>query len=199
VGRRSLRCAVFLDRDGVLNASVIREGKPYPPKDLAELRITPEAPECLLRLRRAGFLLIVASNQPDVARGTQTRESVEEINDALRAAMPIDAFHVCYHDNKDACACRKPAPGMLVVAAERFGIDLAQSYMIGDRWIDVEAGRRAGCRTVFLDFGYDERRPETVPDMTARSLAEGVAWILAQSPSASALERSAMPETDPIS
>ena len=174
-----MKAAVFLDRDGVLNASVIRGGKPYPPRNLDELRITADAPQCLKRLREEGFLLIVVTNQPDVARGKQTREAVEQINAALRAAMPIDAIYVCYHDNADACTCRKPAPGMLLDAAKRFEIDLAGSFLIGDRRGDVEAGRRAGCRTVFLDFGYAEKRPEA-PDFVARGLAEGVEWILFQ-------------------
>lgn len=197
------RRAVFLDRDGVLNAAVVREGRPYPPNNVREMRMTQDAPECLSRLRGAGFLLIVATNQPDVARGAQSREAVEEINEALCSALPLDAVYVCYHDNRDHCECRKPAPGMLLEAAERFDIDLAESFMIGDRWSDVETGRRAGCRTVFLDFGYEERRPETAPDLIAGSLAEGVDWILnagkTQGFSARIRERSSMPATEPIS
>ena len=196
--------AVFLDRDGVLNAATVSDGRPYPPDSVRELKITPEAPECLLRLREAGFLLIVVTNQPDLARGKQTPEAVEEIHSALRAAMPLDAFYVCAHSDEDECDCRKPKPGMLLAAARDFRIDLSQSFMVGDRWRDVEAGARAGCRTVFLDFRYRERGPETPPHVIVGALAEGVDWILQrfagdQIPSRSARERSSMPATDPIS
>ena len=171
------RRAVFLDRDGVLNAPVVREGKPYPPGSVAALQVLPGVAEALSRLKAAGFLLIVVSNQPDVARGTTTRESVEAINAALAASLPIDEFRMCYHDNADACACRKPRPGMLVDAARAWDIDLAGSFMVGDRWRDVDAGRSAGCRTVFVDYAYDERQPERV-DLRVASLLEAVPFLL---------------------
>jgi D-glycero-D-manno-heptose 1,7-bisphosphate phosphatase len=142
------------------------------------LQITPEAPGCLARLRAAGFLLIVVTNQPDLARGKQSRVVVEEIHAALCSAMPLDAIYICDHDGAEECDCRKPKPGMLLAAAGKFHIDLTQSFMIGDRWRDVEAGARAGCRTVFLDFGYLERGPEVAPQITVGTLSEGVDWIL---------------------
>jgi D-glycero-D-manno-heptose 1,7-bisphosphate phosphatase len=172
------RRAVFLDRDGVLNEAVIREGKPYPPASTAELRIVPDAAAGLAVLRDVGFLLIVVSNQPDVGRGTQTRKAVEEIHSVLRSKLPLDAIYVCYHDGKEDCVCRKPKPGMLLTAAADLDVDLAQSFMVGDRWRDVDAGARAGCRTVFLDFGYHERGPEAPPSATVHSLGEAVEWIL---------------------
>jgi transaldolase len=161
--------AVFLDRDGVLNDAVVRDGLPYAPASLEELRIPPAVPELVARLRAAGFLAIGVTNQPDVARGRQTREMV-------------DALLVCYHDDADGCRCRKPQPGLLEAAAARFGIDLSDSIMVGDRWRDVEAGRRANCRTVFIDYDYRETKPMPPPDTTVRSLEEGVAWVLGQSP-----------------
>jgi D-glycero-D-manno-heptose 1,7-bisphosphate phosphatase len=175
-----VRRAVFLDRDGVLNRQVIREGKPYPPAGPHDLEIIPEAPAALAALRKAGFRLYVATNQPDVARGVQTRDAVEQIHRALRDALPLDGFYVCYHDDADACECRKPKPGLLLAAAEEHGLSLRESYMIGDRWRDVEAGQRAGCRTVWLDFGYAERGPAAPADLTVRSLAEAAAWILGE-------------------
>jgi len=199
MGRGALRPAVFLDRDGVLNEAVIRDGKPYPPDSVRGMKITPGAPQSLARLRAAGFLLIVVTNQPDLARGKQTREAVDEIHAALRAAMPLDAIYVCDHDSADKCDCRKPHPGMLLTAAADLNINLGQSFMIGDRWRDVDAGARAGCRTVFLDFGYQERGPETPPDVTVSTLSQGVDWILSQIPSRSVRDRSSMPATDPIS
>lgn len=169
--------AVFLDRDGVINRSMVRDGKPHPPSSIAELEVLPGVPEALGRLRAAGFRLIVVTNQPDVARGTRTRRAVEELNEALRAQLPLDEFRVCYHDDGDRCLCRKPAPGMLQDAARDCGVDLAASYMVGDRWRDIEAGERAGCTTIFIDHGYEERQPRRY-DMKVRSLAEAADWIV---------------------
>jgi D-glycero-D-manno-heptose 1,7-bisphosphate phosphatase len=174
------RRAVFLDRDGVLNRAIVRDGRPYPPATAEALEILPGAAEAVVRLRDAGFLLIVATNQPDVARGTQRREVVEAMNSRLSAAMPLDEFRVCYEDG-DACPRRKPNPGLLLEAAEVHAIDLPASFMVGDRWRDVEAGRRAGCRTLFIDLGYAERRPEPPADHTTADLPTAVDWILTQS------------------
>jgi len=170
--------AVFLDRDGVLNEPVVREGKPYPPASLDELKVYPEAAEALARLKAAGYLLIVVTNQPDVARGTTPRQSVEAINAALGQALPIDDFLVCWHDDGDACGCRKPKPGLLLEAAGRYGIDLSRSFLVGDRWRDIDAVAAAGCRTVLIDRGYRERQPEHPEDFRADSLRAAVAWVL---------------------
>ena len=176
-------CAVFLDRDGVLNRVVLRNGKPHPPPSLKELEILPGVPEALRALKAAGYRLIVVTNQPDVARGAQTREAVEAINAALVAALPLDDVLVCYHDDRDHCDCRKPQPGLLIRAAAKYKIDLAASFMIGDRWKDIEAGRRAGCKTILIDCGYAETGLETKPDHCVRALPEAVASILAPIPS----------------
>jgi D-glycero-D-manno-heptose 1,7-bisphosphate phosphatase len=153
--------AIFLDRDGVLNRALVREGKPFPPRALAEVEILPGVPEALLALKEAGFILITVSNQPDVARGTLSRDTVDSINAYLGERMPMDRFIMCYHDSSDNCLCRKPKPGMLLEGALEFNIDLSGSYMIGDRWRDVEAGINAGCKTFFIEYGYDERQPES--------------------------------------
>src|SRR5437764_1759620 len=116
--------AVFLDRDGVLNEAVIRDGKPFAPATLAELRLVPHAAEATRRLKDAGYLLIVVTNQPDVARGTQTRDVVEAMDRFVDAALAIDEFRVCYHDDGDGCACRKPKPGLVLDAAAAHSIDL---------------------------------------------------------------------------
>jgi len=175
---KDFKRAVFLDRDGVLNRSVVRGGKPYPPASVAELEILPGVPEALRKLKESGFLLVAATNQPDVARGTQSREVVEKIHVALLSALPLDEILVCYHDDGDNCRCRKPRPGLLLQAAEKFSISLAASFMVGDRWKDVEAGRNAGCRTVFIDYGYEEKFPGNPPDFIAPSLIGAVDWIL---------------------
>jgi len=180
VGIRPLGCAVFLDRDGVINRSLMHDGRPYPPATLNELEVLPGVPEALARLKAAGFQLIVVTNQPDVARGTQTRATVEAMHAILAACLPIDTFQVCYHDDADACACRKPAPGMLLEAAQERQLDLTASYLIGDRWRDIEAGRRAGCTTVLIDHHYTE--PEQCePHARVSSLSEAVDWILSHS------------------
>ena len=172
------RRAVFLDRDGVLNRAIVRDGKPYPPQTAAELEMVPEAPACLRRLKAAGFLLLVVTNQPDVARGTQTRETVESINASLAARLPLDGFYVCYHDSVDLCHCRKPKPGLLTDAAADHAIDLGASFMIGDRYRDVEAAQAAGCFSVWIDCGYAERGPLRPADARVRSLEEATDWIL---------------------
>jgi D-glycero-D-manno-heptose 1,7-bisphosphate phosphatase len=169
--------AIFLDRDGVLNRALVRDGMPYPPQDLAEVDILPGVPEALLTLKEAGFILITVSNQPDVARGTLSRQTVDSINTYLGGILPIDRFIMCYHDSGDGCACRKPKPGMLHEGALEFNVDLSRSYMVGDRWRDVEAGKNAGCKTIFIDYGYDERQPESY-DFVAGSLLEAAQIIL---------------------
>ena len=172
-----MRRAVFLDRDGVINRAVVRDGKPYPPANLAELEIMPGVAEALVALHEAGFLLIVVTNQPDVARGTTPMAVVEKINNHLVSCLPIDEFRTCYHDSGDGCDCRKPLPGAIITAAGKHGINLGESYMVGDRWRDIEAGQRAGCKTVFIDYGYQEKQPESV-DYRVKSLKEASKIIL---------------------
>lgn len=174
-----MRRAVFLDRDGVLNRATLRQGKTYPPESLEELDVLPGVVEACTALHEAGLLLIVATNQPDVALGRQHRNVVEAINAALRARLPLDDIRVCYHSEADGCACRKPKPGLLLQAAQAWGVDLLGSFMVGDRRKDIEAGSRAGCKTVFIDYGYAEGAPNR-PDHRAGSLAEASAWILTQ-------------------
>jgi D-glycero-D-manno-heptose 1,7-bisphosphate phosphatase len=171
--------AVFLDRDGVLNHSVVRDGTPYP-GGLNDLAIYPDAAGALRRLKQAGYRLIVVTNQPDIARGTLTRAAVDEINAALGAAMPIDEFVVCPHDDADHCRCRKPKPGMVLEAAARHGVELTASFLVGDRWRDIDCGAAAGVRTVLIDRGYRERAPEHAPDFVAGSLSAAAEWILNQ-------------------
>jgi D-glycero-D-manno-heptose 1,7-bisphosphate phosphatase len=173
--------AVFLDRDGVLNRAIVRDGKPYPPASLAELEIVEGAAGSLWRLKTLGFLLLVVTNQPDVARGTQTLEAIRTMHDRMRQSLPLDDFLICPHDDRDGCPCRKPLPGMMLDAQKRYGIDLARSFLVGDRWRDIDAGRAAGCRTVYLDRSYRERGPSFPPDARAGSLPDAVDWIMRNS------------------
>jgi D-glycero-D-manno-heptose 1,7-bisphosphate phosphatase len=170
--------AVFLDRDGVINRATVRDGKPFPPARPEELELLPGVPEALAALKRAGYLLVVVTNQPDVARGAQPREVVDAMHRDLLARLPIDEVRCCFHDDADRCACRKPLPGLLHEAARSRGIDLGASFMVGDRWRDTEAGAAAGCKVIFIDHGYQERQPVR-PDATVTSLADAAAWILA--------------------
>ena len=169
--------AVFLDRDGVLNDSVIKNGKPYPPASITELVISAEVLPALETLKELGYLLIGATNQPDVARGTTEQSAVEAINEKLLQNLPLNEIRVCYHDDKDNCSCRKPSPGLLLAAAKAYGIDLEASFMIGDRWKDIEAGQRAGCKTIFLDRQYQERHSDKAADFSTVSLLEAAQWI----------------------
>ena len=173
-----MKRAVFLDRDGVLNEAEVRDGKPYPPADAASMRIPSGTVEALARLKELGYLLFVITNQPDVRRGRMTRETVETMNERLQAELPLDGIFTCYHDDADNCDCRKPEPGLLLQAAQLYGIDLQKSFMIGDRWRDIDAGANAGCKTILIDFGYRERAPVATPNYRARSLSEAVDWIL---------------------
>jgi D-glycero-D-manno-heptose 1,7-bisphosphate phosphatase len=152
--------AIFLDRDGVLNCPVIRDGKPFAPARVEDVEIYPGLGEQLRGLKQRGFVLIVVTNQPDVARGTTQKETVEGINRLIASKIPaIDRILVCFHDNADNCDCRKPRPGMLLTGAKEFDIDLSRSYMIGDRRGDMEAGIAAGSRTIFVDRAYSEPAP----------------------------------------
>ena len=172
--------AVFLDRDGVLNRSIVRDGVTHPPHSLAEFELLPGVPEALRRLADAGFKLVVVTNQPDVARGLQKRATVEEMHELLRRALPVLDVLACYHDNTDNCACRKPKPGMILEAARRFDLEPARSYMVGDRWSDVAAGQAAGCRaSILIDTPYSGRE-RCAPDHIAVDLADAAAWIVAR-------------------
>ena len=175
-----MKRAVFLDRDGVINRAIVRHGKPYPPSTLSEFEILPGVERAIRDLRNAGFLVIVATNQPDVATGVQRKEIVEAMHAKLSDAQLCDDIEVCYHIDADRCDCRKPKPGMLLNAARKWQLDLARSFMVGDRWRDIEAGRAAGCYTLFIDYGYREKHPER-PDAVIESLEQASRIILQQS------------------
>ena len=170
--------SVFLDRDGVLNAVVVRDGRPHPPASAVELEVLPGVEEACGQLHRAGFLLVCVTNQPDIARRRTTMDAVSAINAALVARLAVRHFIVCPHSDEDGCACRKPRPGMLLAAAAEHAIVLSESVMVGDGWRDVAAGRAAGCRTVYIDRGYAEPRPAR-PDFVCRNLPEAASWIIA--------------------
>jgi D-glycero-D-manno-heptose 1,7-bisphosphate phosphatase len=170
------RRAVFLDRDGVLIRAVEQDGVPHPVATVADVDLLPGVAEACAQLHDEGFLLVCVTNQPDIARGTIDAGSVALINEHVRTLLHLDDVLTCPHDDADACSCRKPLPGLLLDAADRWDIDLERSVMVGDRWRDVEAGRRAGCLTVFVRHGYAEREPEG-PDLVTDGLLAAVPWI----------------------
>lgn len=170
--------AVFLDRDGVINRAVIRNGKPFPPSTLQELEVLPGVVEALKELRESNYKLLVVTNQPDVARGAQSEHVVNAIHQTLSSQLPLDDILVCFHTDEDNCDCRKPLPGMLREGAVKHDVDLSSSFMIGDRWRDIEAGHSAGCQTILIDNGYVEKAPNPEPDHRVHSLREAADWIL---------------------
>lgn len=187
------RPAVFLDRDGVINRAVVRDGRPYPPDDLASFEFLPGVAEAVAALRAAGFAVVAATNQPDVRTGKQSAAVVDAMHDLARRVLGLDDIRMCPHTDADGCACRKPRPGMLLDAAAELGLDLSRSYMVGDRWRDIDAGRAAGCVTFFIDYGYREKGPSAPPDHVVRDLAEAARIILQQSTAAA---RPAAQESD---
>jgi D-glycero-D-manno-heptose 1,7-bisphosphate phosphatase len=172
---------VFLDRDGVLTRPVVREGRPYPPTRAEDVELYEDVLAGCQRLKAAGFLLVVLSYQPDVGRRTQSRAAVDAINQKIADALPqIDHFEICFHAGEEfgePCDCRKPKPGMLLHAAQLMGINLGGSFMIGDRWRDIECAKAAGCRAIFIDHHYTEAVPQK-PDVTVVTFSEAVTAVL---------------------
>jgi len=177
LGENNLKKAIFLDRDGVLIRAIIIMGKPYPPASLSEVEVLPQVEVALNNLKAAGYILIVVTNQPDVATGKTPKFVVDQINKMLHDSLPIDEIRTCYHQDKDHCSCRKPLPGSLYAAAHKHKIDLSKSFMIGDRWRDIAAGQAAGCKTLFINYGYHEIQPDR-PDYIVESLARASEIIL---------------------
>ncbi len=171
------RRAAFLDRDGVLVETLVRNNRAFAPVSLAEFRLEPDAGLQVGRLARAGLLPIVVTNQPEVARGIIAPALLEEMHERLRKAVPVEDIFVCAHDGPEDCGCRKPKPGMLKAAAAKWGIDLAGSFMVGDRWSDVEAGQAAGCYTVLIERSYSGTAS---PGARAHDLATAVDAVLAR-------------------
>lgn len=171
--------AVFLDRDGVLTVPQFRDGRSFAPRRLADFRLYEGARQSLAAMKDAGYRLVVVTNQPDVGNRLIDRAIVEEMHRRLNELLPLDAIEACYHRQTDDCDCRKPRPGMLRRAAVRLGLDCTRSIMVGDRASDVEAGRRVGCRTIFIDLGYVDEHP-LAPDFIVSSLGEAAAVIVRQ-------------------
>jgi len=178
------RRAVFLDRDGVINHAVVRNGKPHPPSSPTDFRLYDDVVDGCARLKTASFLLVLITNQPDVGRGTQSREAVEAMHLKLKSALPsLDRIEICYHGGErygQPCDCRKPRPGLILRAAAELNIDLKESYVIGDRWRDIDCARAAGCRVIFIERGYKEKSCQAA-DVTVANFEEAVNAVLRDS------------------
>jgi D-glycero-D-manno-heptose 1,7-bisphosphate phosphatase len=170
------RPAVLLDRDGVINRAFDRGGVLRPPSCMEEFEILPGVIEATCLLADAGWPMVVVTNQPDVARGMQTRAMVEEINRQIVKQLPVLEVLTCFHDDGQGCICRKPKPGLLLEAARRWSFDLSRSIMVGDRWSDVEAGKAAGCTSILVETPYSDTS-RCRPDARVTDLAEAAKWI----------------------
>jgi D-glycero-D-manno-heptose 1,7-bisphosphate phosphatase len=175
-----MKKAIFLDRDGVINHTLFKMGKQRAPYTLEEFKFIDGVPEAIAAFKKAGFILIVVTNQPDVARGWVSMDQVNLLNHHVHSHLSVDEIMACFHTEKDNCECRKPKPGMILSAAQKFGIDVTQSFMVGDRMSDVDAGKRAGCRSILV--GQAESDVATVlPDYECLNLLEASDWILSHS------------------
>ena len=177
--RLSKNKAAFLDRDGVINRAIIRKGRAYSPILLKDFKFLPKVAPAVKALKAAGFKIILVTNQPDVGAGKQKLAVVKAMHRLVRSKLAPDDIEVCYHTQEQGCSCRKPKPGMLLQAAKKWRIDLKKSFMVGDRWRDVEAGKAAGCQTIWVKAGYKEKKAEN-PDAVVSSLYEASRWILSR-------------------
>jgi len=157
----------------------VRDGKPYAPGRIEDFRLYDGVREGCRALKAAGFALVVATNQPDVGRGLVAQGVIEAMHEQLKRMIPeIDRVEVSYDPGRgEESPRRKPGPGMLLDAAKVLGIDLPRSWMVGDRWRDVECGKAAGVKTVFIDFGYTEER-KAIADHVVKTFHEAVDLIV---------------------
>lgn len=163
--------AFFFDRDGVINKSFVRNGKPYPPGNIEEFEFNQGIFEVMRKIKEKGHKIFVVTNQPDVKTGVTSRETVEAFHSHIKKHLPVEEVFTCFHTDEDECDCRKPRPGMIKEAIKRFDINEGESFLIGDRWRDIEAGKRAHLKTVFIDYGYLEKRPDG-PDFQVKNIIE---------------------------
>ena len=168
-----MKKAVFLDRDGVINKAFVKDGLPKSPNSLNELKILPGVKESILRLKELDFICLVVTNQPDVPRGKINKNIVVEMNNFLKKEIELDDIFVCYHDDKDNCNCRKPKPGLLLQASKKWNVDLKKSFLVGDRWRDIQAGEKVGCKTIFLEYNYKDIKPKN-PNFVTDTLFNAV-------------------------
>jgi D-glycero-D-manno-heptose 1,7-bisphosphate phosphatase len=175
------RHAVFLDRDGTLIESDLVDGRPVPFHDADDLRLLDGVLQGCGQLKAAGYSLVMVTNQPDIARGTAVATVIEAVNTQLVDALGLDLALMCPHDDADDCDCRKPKPGLLQQGAEILSIALDRSsFIVGDRWRDIDAGHNADVSSVWINLGYDEPL-RAQPDHVTTTFSAAVEWIVRQS------------------
>jgi len=162
--------AIFFDRDGTLiKSNLSSDKKPIAIKNLSELKLFPSVKKILKKLNKE-FLIFIITNQPDVYRGINTKKNVIEINNYLKKILPIKKIYTCFCSSKN-CTFRKPNPGMMIDASKKYNIDLKKSYVVGDRWKDIDAGHKVRCKTIFINKDYEEKLKEK-PAYTIRYFSE---------------------------
>jgi D-glycero-D-manno-heptose 1,7-bisphosphate phosphatase len=193
-----LRSAVFLDRDGVINAPVRICGEIDSPLLASQVKLLPRVGEAVRLLNDVGFPVVVVSNQPVVAKGKTSAAELESITASIRRRVArqggvLDAIYYCLHhpqaalaEFRTACECRKPAPGLLLKAARELELDLSGSFMVGDRLTDIQAAKAAGCASILVGrpggaFHGGSETGAARPDCTAADLYDAVQWIVTQS------------------
>ena len=172
-----MNIAVFLDRDGVINKPIVIEGKSYAPRVLKDFKIFPKVKVAVKKLRNSGFKVFVISNQPDIGNKLIKKKTLNQMHKLLKSKVPVNKIYFCPHTRNDRCKCRKPNPGMILKASKDSGILLKESYVIGDRKTDIDAGLKVGCKTIFVNHNYDEKKP-TKQEKTVKSLHAAVKYIL---------------------
>jgi D-glycero-D-manno-heptose 1,7-bisphosphate phosphatase len=168
--------AIFLDRDGVINNIIVNKGLPSSPSKFEEFKILPGVRESISKLKKLNFYCILVTNQPDVSRGKIKKEIVDKMNEYIKKELDLNDVFVCFHDDEDNCKCRKPKPGLILDATKKWNINLKKSYMIGDRWKDIDAGTKSGCKTIFIDNKYNESI-KSKPNFVSKDLLNAVKII----------------------
>tara|TARA_Y100000996_G_C22342075_1_gene569100 strand:+ start:206 stop:739 length:534 start_codon:yes stop_codon:yes gene_type:complete len=163
--------AFFFDRDGILNKVILKKNKPYSPRYPKQVVKNYEILKLIKLLKKKKFKKIIITNQPDIKTGKLTKHSLRTINNDIKLFFSIDDIFVCTHNKFDKCHCRKPKIGMIKLAEKKWNLDLKKSYLIGDRWKDIDAGNKAGCKTIYIDYNYDEKKPKK-PIYSFKSLTQ---------------------------
>jgi len=197
-----MKKAVFIERDGVLNQAFVNGRQQVGPASLAEFRLQEGVLPLLARLKEAGFLLLVTTNQPGIARGDLSRRELDRMHDQLRRLIPVDDIFICPHDDPDRCPCRKPRPGLFQEARCKWQLNMNASFVVSDKWQDVEAARSAGCTSILIRSAWNGAAH---PDLILQDFGSVVEKILSlqppqapsQPPSAEALKISSPAKTAP--
>ena len=164
-----MKLGVFIERDGVLNKVRVERQQQVGPLTLEEFKVNQSAVPLLKKLKAAGFIVVVTTNQPGLSRGDLSRREMDRMHDFLRRALPVDDIFVCPHDEADRCPCRKPKPGLLIEARFKWQLDMDRSFVVSDKWQDAEAARSAGCTSLLLESPWIGRSHHdfVLPDFAA--------------------------------